>query len=133
VKLIDTNVLIYAAGAPHANKQPSVALLARIAAGEEEATLDAESLQEILHRYRAIGRWSDGRRVFDLALAVFPDVLPVTTDVLQRARALMDRYPWLMARDAVHAGVALANGITTIVTFDADFDGLAELSRESPG
>jgi hypothetical protein len=32
-----------------------VALLERVADGELEATVDAEVLQEILHRYRAIG------------------------------------------------------------------------------
>jgi predicted nucleic acid-binding protein len=132
LKLVDTNVLMYAAGAPHANKQPSAALLARVAAGDVDATIDAETLQEVLYRYRAIGRWNDGCRVFDLALAVFPKVLPVTTDAMKRARLLMDRYPSLNARDAVHAGVALENGIMTIVSFDSDFDGLAELTRELP-
>jgi hypothetical protein len=62
VILIDANVIMYAAGANHPHKRPSVALLERVAAGEVEATVDAEVLQEILHRYRAIGRWEDATR-----------------------------------------------------------------------
>jgi predicted nucleic acid-binding protein len=50
---------MYAAGADHPNKEPSVRFLERVARGEVEAALDAESLQEILHRYRALGRWGE--------------------------------------------------------------------------
>ncbi|MCU0534392.1 MAG: type II toxin-antitoxin system VapC family toxin [Hydrococcus sp. Prado102] len=132
MKLNDTNVLMYAAGAAHAHKASSVALLERVGAGDVDATIDAEVLQEILHRYRAIGRWADGRRVFDLALALFPEVLPVGVDAMRHARVLMDRYPALAVRDAVHAGVARAHGITTIISFDTDFDVLAEVAREQP-
>jgi len=63
VILLDANIIMYAAGALDQHKAPSVALLERIARGEVEAALDADVLQEILHRYRALRRWNDGRRV----------------------------------------------------------------------
>lgn len=105
--LLDTNVFMYAAGADHPNKAPAGRFLDRVALAEIEAAIDAETLQEILHRYRAIRRWDDGRRVFDLARTVVPVVLPVTVGVLDRARGLLDRHTELMARDSVHAAVAL--------------------------
>ncbi len=58
--LVDSNGLVYASGAEHPNKHPSVAFLKRVAAREIEATADAEVLQEVIHRYRALRRWSTG-------------------------------------------------------------------------
>jgi predicted RNase H-like HicB family nuclease len=46
---------------------------------------------EILHRYRAIGRWESGRAVFDLARRVIPTVYPITPETLDLARSLLDR------------------------------------------
>ncbi len=54
--LLDANIFMYAGGASHPNKAPSLALLEGVARGEREAAVDAEVLQEILHRYRAIQR-----------------------------------------------------------------------------
>ncbi len=42
--LIDANILMYAAGAAHPNKQPSIRLLERVANGEVDATINAETL-----------------------------------------------------------------------------------------
>ena len=73
--LVDSNVIMYAAGAAHPNKAPSVAFLDRVARAEIDAAIDAGVLQEILQRYRAIQRWSEGRTVCDLAacfLSFFP-------------------------------------------------------------
>jgi uncharacterized protein len=131
--LVDSNVLMYAAGAEHPNKPPSVAFLERVANGEAEATIDAEGLQEILHRYRALGRWHEGRRVYDLTRALFPSVVPVTADVLDRARSLMDRTEGVMARDAVHVAVVLTHGFEAVCSYDRDFDGIPGIVRREPG
>lgn len=130
--LIDTSVIMYAAGAPHAHKAPSVAVLERVARGDVEATVDAEVLQEILHRYRAIGRWDDGRRVYDLARKVFPRVIPVTIVILDRARRMLDSDAHLMARDALHAAVVLTERMDAICSFDRDFDAIRGIAREEP-
>ncbi|MBL8213671.1 MAG: hypothetical protein JNK87_23335 [Bryobacterales bacterium] len=58
--LTDANVLMYAAGAPHPNKAPAIAFLERVANNRIAAASDAEVLQEILHRYRALNRWAEG-------------------------------------------------------------------------
>lgn len=130
--LVDANVIMYAAGAAHPNKQPSVAFLQRVAEGGVDATVDAEVLQEILHRYRAIERWPDGRRVYDLARELFPWVLPITSEVVDRARRLLDQYDTVMARDALHAAVVLTHGLEGIVSYDRDFDPIAGVTRHEP-
>lgn len=130
--LIDSNVLMYAAGAPHPHKGPSLALLERIAGGEVEAAVDAEALQEILHRYRAIDEWARGRHVYDLARRVFPSVIPVDAHVLDRARELMDAHADLQARDAVHAAVVLHHDMEALCSYDRDFDRVPGIVRRNP-
>jgi uncharacterized protein len=132
VILIDANVFMYAAGADHANKLPSMKLLRGVAQGEIEAAIDAEVLQEILHRYRSIGRWADGRAVFSLARRIVPLVLPITAEILDQARDLMDLHQGLSARDALHAAVALHSGAQAICSYDRDFDPIEELQRIEP-
>jgi predicted nucleic acid-binding protein len=131
--LVDANVLMYAAGAAHPNKAPSVSFLRRVAEGEVEATIDAEILQELLHRYRSIGRWEEGRRVYDLSRTLFPTVVPVTAEVMDRARELMDGDEVLLARDALHAAVVLTEGFEVLCSFDGDFDGIQGVVRRVPG
>jgi predicted nucleic acid-binding protein len=130
--LIDANILMYAAGSEHPHKEPSRLYLERIARGEIEAALDAEVLQEVLHRYRAIQRWEDGRRVYDLARKILPVVFSITPEILDSTRELLDRYPHLKARDALHAAVAMDRGVEAICSYDGDFDQIAGLTRIEP-
>lgn len=130
--LLDANVFMYAAGVEHPRKEPSVALLQRVAGGDVDAAADAEALQEILHRYRAIGRWQDGRRVFDLARRIVPNVVPVTGDAVDRAREILDAHQEASARDALHAAVFLISGASAICSYDRDFDAIAGVRRMEP-
>ncbi|MFN7921127.1 MAG: type II toxin-antitoxin system VapC family toxin [Bryobacteraceae bacterium] len=127
--LTDANILMYAAGAEHLNKAPSVAFLNRVAAGEVAATIDAEVFQEVLHRYRALHRWADGQRVFDLARKLFPEVLAITGEVMDEARHILAADATLTARDAVHAAVVIVYRLEGICSFDADFDRIAGCPR----
>jgi predicted nucleic acid-binding protein len=132
VILVDANILMYAAGAEHPSKAPSVALLEAVGSGRLEAAIDAEVLQELLHRYRAIGRWHDGRRVYDAARRVFPVVYPITEEITDVARALLDEVADLGARDALHAAVAASRGLGVICSYDRHFDRLPGLQRRTP-
>ncbi|MEO7363156.1 MAG: type II toxin-antitoxin system VapC family toxin [Gemmatimonadaceae bacterium] len=131
--LVDTHIIMYAAGAPHPNKEPSARLLEQIARGEIEAAIDAEALQEILHRYRAINRWNDEKKVYDLARQIFPVVIPVTAEVTDQARQFLDYHKGMMARDALHAAVVITEGLGGIYPYDADFEGISGVRRLEPG
>jgi predicted nucleic acid-binding protein len=132
VILVDANVLMYAGGAAHRCKEPSAAFLRRVARGEVEGAVDAEVLQEILHRYRAIAAWEDGRRLYDLTRRLIPTVLPITAEVTDRARSLLDGYPALAARDALHAAACLFYEAEALCSYDRDFDGIRGLRRIEP-
>lgn len=131
--LLDANILMYAAGAEHPNKASALALLERVARGSVEAGADVEVLQEILHRYRAIGRWQDGRRVFELARKIVPTWHPVDLVVLDRTRELLEDDSTLAARDALHAAVYFVVGASALCSFDRDFDRIPGLRRIEPG
>lgn len=130
--LVDSNILMYAAGAAHPHKAACVKLLERVARGDVDAALDAEVLQEILHRYRAIGRWESGREVFDLARRAIPTVYPITAETVDLARAILDRHARLAARDALHAAVCQEAGFDGICSFDRAFDQILGLRRLEP-
>jgi predicted nucleic acid-binding protein len=130
--LIDANIFMYAAGAEHSHKMPSVAVLRRIALGEIDAAVDAEVLQEILHRYRAIRRWEEGREVYALARRIVPLVVAITDQVVDRARDLLDGDARLGARDALHAAVVFDRGMKGVCSYDRDLDRVVGLRRFEP-
>ena len=130
--LVDTNVLMYATGTEHQFKDDSLRLLNAIATQSVEAAINAEILQEILHRYRAVGRWEEGKAVFDRACALFSPIYPVGEEEVRRARFVMDQYD-LGARDAIHVAVAERQGVEAICSYDRAFDRVETVKRVEPG
>lgn len=130
--LLDSNIFMYAAGADHPHKEPSIRLLEQVAEGTVDGVIDSEVLQEILHRYRSIGHPEDGEAVFRLARQVCPNVLAVTGACMDRALELLCGRPRLMARDAVHAAVCQLMECRAIISYDRDFDQLP-VRRLEPG
>lgn len=131
--LIDANVFMYAAGSSHPNKVPSVGFLHDVARGRYESCINAEILQEILHRYRAINQWQAGREVYTLAKQIVPAVRSVTAEMTDKAVELMDRYPSLLARDCLHAAHCILEDLEAIYSFDRDLDIVTEVKRVDPG
>lgn len=130
--LLDANILMYAAGREHPLKEPSAALLEQVARGAVEGAIDAEILQEILHRYRSLGRPRDGFRLYDLTRTIVRTVLPVTDAVMDEARSLLESHSRLSARDAVHAAVGLVFHADAFCSYDRDFDRIEGLRRVTP-
>ena len=62
---LDANVLTYAAGRDHPLKKPCGEILVLAASHPHAFFTDAEVLEEMLHRYLALRRFSDGRRVIE--------------------------------------------------------------------
>jgi predicted nucleic acid-binding protein len=122
VILVDSNIPMYLVGANHSHKLDAQRLLEiAISAGEPLLT-DAEVLQEICHRYVAIGRRDAIQPAFDAVLGVVDDVLPIEREDVLTARDILLRYLPLSARDAVHLAVMHRHGIDRIMTFDRGFD-----------
>lgn len=120
--LIDSNIPMYLVGAPHPHKLDAQRLLETALSAGERLLTDAEVLQEICHRYAAIGRRDAIQPAFDALLGVVDDVLPIDRDDAEGAKDILLRYASLSARDAVHAAVMRRHGIDRIMTFDRGFD-----------
>ena len=130
---LDANIPTYAAGRGHPLKEFCKEVLRLSARNPRYFFTDAEVLQEMIHRYLALRRWPEGKRVvLDFAALMAGSVEPVVAEDVVRACDLADRYAArsgarLAARDLLHAAVVLrAEGDETkIVSADGDFDELA--------
>ncbi len=133
VAFIDANVPIYAAGRDHSNKVPCTQVLALVVERPSLFVTDAEVIQELLHRYRAIRRWTLGREVLQAFSEIMHDRLePVyAEDVLVAAR-LADEHAQVSARDLVHVAVMRRLGTSKIISADTDFDQLPGIVRLNP-
>ena len=120
---------MYLVGAPHPHKIDAQRLLEKLISGRERLVTDAEVLQEILHRYVAIGRRDAIQPAFDALLGVVDGVLAVNLQAVERAKQIVLGYGTLSARDAVHLSVMEQNGIQNILSFDAGFDGFPGITR----
>lgn len=114
-------------------KEPCKEVLRLAARHPRSFFTDAEILQEMLHRYLALRRWPEGKRVIlEFAALTTGSVEPIFAEDAVRACELADRHAKgsnyrLAARDLLHAAVVLrAEGDgARIVTADSDFDELA--------
>ncbi|MGH9815426.1 MAG: type II toxin-antitoxin system VapC family toxin [Candidatus Acidiferrales bacterium] len=129
---LDTNILLYALGAPHALKSVCADLLRRVGAGSVQAITNTEVVQEILHVYSRRGERKKGLAVARDTVALFSDLLSVTRNDAILACDLMRRYPTVGARDAIHAATMFSNGIQRIVSLDPDYDVIREIERIAP-
>jgi predicted nucleic acid-binding protein len=93
---------------------------------------ESEVLQEILHRYTALGQRERAIEVTRLFMQAVPDVLPVTKEDLVLALSLHEQYSHLPARDSVHLAVMQRHGLTELISADSHFDTVAGIRRHDP-
>lgn len=129
---IDTAILMYAGGTEHSLREPCQRLLETVADGRLEAVTSVEVVQEILHRFTALGRPDIGAAMSRATLDLFAPVLPITHAVMRRMPDLIERYQGLAARDLVHVATCLEEGIADIVSPDRGFDVVPEIHRIAP-
>ena len=130
---IDANVPIYAAGRESPYKAPCARVLMMAAEHPQSFVTDAEVLQELVHRYVASGRWALGRQVlYSFAEVMHDRIEPVYARDILEAAELADRHPGVSARDLLHAAVMYRVGADPIISVDADFDRLPDITRLDP-
>ena len=130
---IETNIFLYAAGKPHPEREACVQILRRVAEGTLDATANTEVIQEILYVLTRRGQRPEALALARRVMVLCPNLLPVTSEDLVEAFRLLEKYPGLTVRDAVHVGTMLRNGLTTVISVDPDFDRIPEIRRLAPG
>jgi hypothetical protein len=129
VTLVDSNIPMYLVGAEHPLKAEARRLVETALRGGERLVTDAEVLQEVLHRYVAIGRRDTIQPAFDALLGVVDEVLPVELEDVERAKEIVLGSRRLSARDALHLAVMDRAKIVRIMSFDDGFDGHPGVTR----
>lgn len=126
---VDSNIPMYLEGKPGTEKDAVHALLQRWIAQEERLVTSAEVLQEILHRYSAIGRKDAIAPAFETLLGIVDEIFAIEARDVERAKEILLGTQSLSARDAVHVAVMERHGVAKIASFDRGFDGYPGIQR----
>jgi len=129
VIFVDSNIPMYVIGASHPRKLDALRLLEGAISEGHRLVTDAEVLQEILHRYSAIGRPTAIQPAFEVLLGIVDDVFPVELADVQRAKEILLGVKGVSARDCVHLATMERHSVGTIMSFDAGFDAYPAVRR----
>jgi uncharacterized protein len=129
VTFVDSNIPMYLVGAPHRHKADAQVLIERAVASGERLVTDAEVLQEILHRYSAIGRVEAISPALKLTLSIVDEVYAIERADVLRASEILQSSAGSSARDAIHVAIMERYGLRLILSFDADFDRWPQIQR----
>ena len=128
---VDSNIPMYLVGSPHPHKTDAQRLVERLVSDRERLVTDAETLQEILHRYVALRRPDFIQPAFDTLLGITDQIFAVDRAAAERAKEIVLGRPRLSARDALHLAIMEQHGIDRILSFDSGFDGYPGVARLS--
>ena len=119
---VDSNVFIYAVGRPHPLRDEARSFFLESARKGDVLTTSVEVLQELMHVYLPVRRLQTLDEALALATRATSEVLSITRETVEHARALVDRHPGLTARDLLHLSVCQLNRIKHLKTFDRGLD-----------
>jgi hypothetical protein len=120
---------MYLVGAEHPHKTDVQLQLERAVADRVRLVTDAETLQEIVHRYTAIKRHEMIRAALEAMLTFIDEVYPIEERDVMRASEIALSERRLSARDALHIAVMERYRVKRILSFDTDFDGWPGIQR----
>lgn len=129
---LDTNILIYAVGAPHPLQAACQRVVQQARDGSLECNINTETIQEIMHVLTRRGQSGHANRLAQDLCNMFPQMLPVLREDMLDALALLRQNPALPARDAVHAATMRRTGIAEIMSMDPHFDRIPGIRRILP-
>ena len=126
---VDSNIPMYLIRAAHPHKAEAQVILERLIASGLRLVTDAEVLQEILHRYTAIGRQEAIGPALQVTLDIVDEVIPIDKALVLRAGEIVQDRASMSARDALYIAVIERHGVRSILSFDGDFDRWPGLER----
>lgn len=132
MKLLDTNVVMYATGGPHPYRDACRVILEEAGREREAYGIDVELAQELLDVYGRREGLAKAVEAVERVFTVFPNPFPITRQEVEQATFLLGRRSGLSPRDAIHASVCLTYRLEGIVSADRAFDGLPGLTRFDP-
>jgi predicted nucleic acid-binding protein len=132
VIVLDTTVLAYAVGADHPLQTPCRRLVRAVANGEVTATTTIEVIQEFTHvRARRRDRKDAAELARDYIELLSPLLIVEEPDLREGLRLFQDT-AGIGAFDAVLAAAAHAAGADALVSADAGFSAVANITHVIP-
>ena len=132
MKLLDTNVIMYALGRDHPYREACFAIVQEARRDPEAFGIDAELGQELLDVYVRREGLARASEAVTRTFAIFPYPFAITRREIEQAVLLLKPRSSLSPRDAIHAAVCLTNGLEGIVSADTAFDRLPGVTRFDP-
>ena len=132
VVFVDANVFMYLVGSDGDLRQRCRSALRHLVERQITLVTSVEVLQELLHRFSALNRIETACAVYETAVDVCVEILPVTERHTSRALDLLQGHKRLSARDALHVATMEQRGVRWILSTDRDFDDLDTVERLDP-
>ncbi|MGR3173444.1 MAG: type II toxin-antitoxin system VapC family toxin [Candidatus Scalindua sp.] len=132
MKLIDTNIIMYAVGKTHTLKEPCKEFLHKVVNNEISANIDIEVLQELLYVYDSRGERKRGLRIISEMMVLFPNPFAIGKNEIVKAKDLMTKYSTLTTRDAIHCAVTINLNLEGIISTDKGLDVVKDIHRFNP-
>lgn len=129
--LLDTTVLVYAAGWDHPLREPCRRLLEAHGRRWLRCTTTVEVIQEVTHVH-ARGRTRADAATLARRYAAAFDLLTTGPPDLRLGLELYEAHPRLGSFDAVLAAVVMNHDLTALVSADEDFAGVPDLRWIDP-
>ena len=116
---VDTNVIMYAVGREHPLRTEA-RIFFEEAADDPSIRLcsSTEVMQELMHAYLPVQRIATLDAAFQLVTSCIQSIWSIEMEDIHLARALMERFPELGARDLLHLACCLRRNVEDIKTFD---------------
>ena len=132
LKLLDTNIFIYARGKAHRYKEPCRKIIESLEDPRHDLSIDTEVLQKLLYVYDYRGERGVGIELVKDLEILLPSPIPITGVIISQTANLMREYADLVPRDAIHAAVVIIEGLEGIISADKIFDSMSEIKRIDP-
>ena len=128
---LDANIFIYPILYSSDSKEKKCKqILNDVVSGRLQAITSSLTLDEIIWKIiKKTGRQKTLKLAKDLFELPNLTIVEVGTQDMFNAIELMEKYPHLKPRDAIHAAVAINNNAAKIYSDDSDFDALKEIGR----
>lgn len=130
--VLDTTVLVYAAGAEHPFREPCRRLIEAVQNGTIDATTTVEVVQELVHVRGRRGPRAEAARLGTAYVDLLSPLLTVEADQLHGGLRLYEQDSRLGAFDAVLAAAALAVQAEALVSADRAFQAVPGLRHVVP-
>ncbi|MBI4141843.1 type II toxin-antitoxin system VapC family toxin [Candidatus Woesearchaeota archaeon] len=124
---LDTNVFVFAVTQGGKTKD----LLRDIALEKIDACTSVLTWDETVWTFKRIFGNYDAAKIEGKKMLRLPNivVLSISIDIVEQAQQLIEAYPKLKPRDALHLATAINFRAETIISDDTDFDGIKEIKR----